>query len=165
MLPPVPAWVSAFEANGNDTTPAWADKMANTVESLTTGMMEISVLPKSQFTFNKPTFKAGLMSVTGSTAPSGIKFATAFANAVLASEMIGSPGAGFATIAKTLVDPASVESAKAALAAALDSNPPGAAARQAFAKSFRAAFASLTYTLNGVSPAPSPLTLPNVPVK
>jgi len=173
MLGPVSDWESALNSLPKVKDTSWAANLADAVDGLTTGMMElinIKTIPAS-FTFGKSAFQAALLPLkpVSSATKGANNFADAWEQGVLASMMSVSPGATvglpatpgntYSAPPATLVDPPSVATAKAGLVTAITGIPPSEDAN-AFAGAFRDAFLALTFTstgLNSVSPTPGPL--------
>ena len=82
-------WADRFEADGNDDSPAWSQKMADSVAALTNGLFElVPAFAGAKFTFSTGAFKSGLEAVTASTSKSGSKFAAAWEAGITGSTML-----------------------------------------------------------------------------
>jgi len=169
MLDPLSSWTNAFTNLAPAADDSWADNMADAVDGLVTNKLAVTTIsPSATFTFNKAIFAAQLKLATPTdNAVAGCtNFADAWGSAVTASTLVVAPGSylGAPTPATTwsvvilsLVDPASIAAAKAALVIALTSATPVAnAALSAFPSAFRTAFATLTASVTGLDSTPSP---------
>jgi hypothetical protein len=180
MLGVVGDWTDKFNNLPKVGDTSWATNMANAVDELTTGLLEISNIKTipAVFTFGKAAFEAALLplapvplALTGAT-----NFATAWETGINASTMTVSPGASvdlpatpantYSSVASTLIDVASVTSAKTNLIIAIAGIVPADNA-DAFATAFRNAFLELTCTtsgMNSVTPTPTALVNTSAPV-
>lgn len=175
MLDPVDAWTAAFASLPLVGDVSWASNLADKVDSLVTGKLQINeISPPSSFTFQKAIFESQLQPILPVLPPVGaIAFAAAWGAAMQASTMVvgagasvGAPGPAttFSAPPATLLLPASIASAQAVLAAAIIAAPPVPDAfASTIAASMRTAFTSVLASVTGtnsVTPTPGPLVLP-----
>jgi hypothetical protein len=189
MLGSLATWTSALDNLPKVTNSTWRANLANAVDDLVTGKLEIAAIlgTTSAFTFGKSDFQTELAScvATSSTSEAAGHFADAWAAGMSAATWSVSVGAYVGTsspattygsvnsagvpsppTASTVV--ASITSARAGLVSAITSLEPSNSS-QPFAEALRNAFLAVTANVNGYnaipyappSTYPAPLTVVN----
>ena len=147
----------------------WAPNLAAAVASLVNGMVSLSPLMGSiTFTFQQSVFATQLMSIPpgNMAAVQANLIATAWASAVQASTLVVAPGSFlgvpapptlFSVVMVSMIDAASIASAKAFLAAQLSAaQPVSIGVQNKFGSAIHDAFLMLTATVSGLNSIPSP---------
>lgn len=172
-LGPVGDWSSTFNSLPKVGDTSWAANLADAVDGLTTGKLELTNIKTTpaSFIFGKAAFEAALLPLqpVDSAMTGAQNFAGAWEQGILASVMSVSSGASvglpatpantFSAPPATILDAPSLVLAKAGLVSAIASIVPSENA-DTFAEAFRNAFLALTYTstgLNSVTPTPATL--------
>jgi hypothetical protein len=184
-IDPEQVWIDAFAALAPQKGPMWAQPMADAVDARVTGKVALNGLTGSvTFTFNKAVFMAQLMALTPTpdAAAGMMGFANAWGAAMLASTLVVAPGSFFpapapatlwSVVFATVIDGASIETAKQALVAELMAVAPAKDAKESkFPPAFRNAFLKCTASVNGLNslppptagPGPLPFSAPFVPL-
>lgn len=168
-LDPEAAWNDAIANLKPDKGPDWAKGFADAIDSCCTGKTELTgVVGKPTFTFNKAIFMAQLMTLAPVPDPvsAAMGFANAWGTAMLASTMIVPPGSAlgasapptlWSVVITSLIDPPTIELAKAFLIATLPTLEATKDAKQSkTGGTFRSAFLMCTCTVTGLNSLPPP---------
>lgn len=168
MLDPVSVWSDEFASLPLVGDPSWAMNMADVVDSLVTGKLQINeISPPSSFTFMKAVFAAQLLPIVAAPPPAGaFAMAAAWGAAMQASQMVVSAGASvgapspattFSAPPVTILLPPSIAAAQAVLAAALLAAPPVPDAKASIiGPAMRTAFVSVLASVTGINSVPPP---------
>lgn len=169
MIGAIPLWRQEFSLPPVSDI-SWAKNFADIVDGLVTRKSDFGVITPSMvnFTFSKPIFMIGLLSQVPTPIPAAFAelISTTWANAVMASIVVASPGASigapspvttFSVVATTVIEPASVASAKALLFQDLISMVPVSFTNQSiYADALFKAFTGISITITGMNSIPPP---------
>lgn len=178
-LEPLSVWKSTLAQIAKVDKSDWVGNLARWMGERSTMKLELMPIQgQVLFNFNQGLFEAQLRSAapTDLAVRGANQFAGAWANAVMASQMVVMPSSYLAaptpattwSVAATLLDPPTITAARVFLLAKLASAAPvDEGFLSHMAEAFRSAFLMVTATVTGMNslPIPTPLVAPLTPTK
>lgn len=162
-------WIDAIAALGQSKSSDWAKAFADAIDQRVSNKAGLTTIQGAiTFTFNKDLFAQGLLGLTpdGSAVSAMTKYATVWADAMMASQIVVAPGSYVGTtspatlwsvVASSLLDPPSIQSAKEFLIQELANLPVADQAKDSkFGPTFRKAFLMCTASVQGLDSTPTP---------